>query len=221
MKARRANERKISAQSCPVSGVDRPASRTMVPPILLTQNRHPHRRWRGRFAVLDPGRPTPGATSCLTGSGGQNDNSAAYRRTACRARMERRPCRNPADQGRTEGCPGPAGSQKAGGLTAGRGRRREASLHLSPVRNRAKIMGKGGVSKGRRVRQDKRNGTMPFGHRAITPCLHIVFSGSRYGATPRCMAPTLYQPIVLYRYSMALCPFCRVFPSRGGSHGKG
>jgi len=26
------------------------------------QNRHPHRRWRGRFAVLDPARSAPGDT---------------------------------------------------------------------------------------------------------------------------------------------------------------
>jgi hypothetical protein len=43
----------------------------MVPPILPPppfrfaplqhrQNRHPHRRWRGRFAVLDPARSAPG-----------------------------------------------------------------------------------------------------------------------------------------------------------------
>jgi hypothetical protein len=45
----------------------------MVPPILppppfrfaplqRRQNRHPHRRWRGRFAVLDPARSAPGDT---------------------------------------------------------------------------------------------------------------------------------------------------------------
>lgn len=41
MTARRPDERKKSAQSFPVSGRQQAASRTMVPPILLTQNRHP------------------------------------------------------------------------------------------------------------------------------------------------------------------------------------
>jgi uncharacterized membrane protein len=41
--------------------MERAASRTTVPPILLAQNRHPHRRSRGRCAVLDPARSMPGA----------------------------------------------------------------------------------------------------------------------------------------------------------------
>jgi len=73
-------EREISAQHCPVSGMDRAASRTtpdtiffgLARPVLhpLTwraaeKNRARHRRWRGRFAVLDPARSIPGAPSCL------------------------------------------------------------------------------------------------------------------------------------------------------------
>jgi len=74
-------EREISAQHCPVSGMDRAASRTtpdtiffgLARPVLhpLTwraaeKNRARHRRWRGRFAVLDPARSIPGAASCLS-----------------------------------------------------------------------------------------------------------------------------------------------------------
>ncbi len=73
-------EREISAQSSPVSGMDRTASRTMGPhhfswairhqccdPSVTApkKNRDPHRRWRGRFAVLDPARSTPGRALVL------------------------------------------------------------------------------------------------------------------------------------------------------------
>ncbi|WP_449472570.1 hypothetical protein [Sphingobium chungangianum] len=42
------------------TGVERAASRTTGPHHFASQNRCPHRRWRGRFAVLDPARSTPG-----------------------------------------------------------------------------------------------------------------------------------------------------------------
>jgi len=41
-------------------GAERAASRTTGPHHFASQNRDPHRRWRGRFAVLDPARSTPG-----------------------------------------------------------------------------------------------------------------------------------------------------------------
>ena len=104
-------EREISDQSFPASGMDRTASRTMVPPILLTQNRHPHRRWRGRFAILDPARSIPGAPSCLSDSGGNHDFGTAYRGTACRACEHQRHSRNPADRGRANG--GAGGTEPA------------------------------------------------------------------------------------------------------------
>jgi len=94
-------EREISDQSFPASGMDRTASRTTVPPILLAQNRHPRRRWRGRFAVPDPARSIPGAASCLSDSGGNHGFGTTYRGTACRACEHQRHSRNPADQGRT------------------------------------------------------------------------------------------------------------------------
>jgi hypothetical protein len=45
--------------------MDRAASRTTGPHHFAPQNRDPHRRWRGRFAVLDPARSTPGGTLVL------------------------------------------------------------------------------------------------------------------------------------------------------------
>lgn len=107
-------EREISDQSFPVSGMNRTASRTMVPPILLTQNRHPHRRWRGRFAVPDPARSIPGATSCLSDSGGNHGFGTAYRGTTCRACEHQRHSRNSADQGGTGGGAGGTGPALAG-----------------------------------------------------------------------------------------------------------
>lgn len=47
----------------------------------------------------------------------------------------------------------------------------------------------GVVSAGERLRQDKSNGTTPFGRGAITPCLHIVFTGVEDGAIVRPMTP--------------------------------
>lgn len=219
MRGPRYTERGKSAQSCPVSGRDRTASRTMVPPILLTQNRHPHRRWRGRFAVLDPARSLPGDASCLTGSGGQNDTSTAYRRASGRTSMERRSCRNPADQGRTGGGPGAAGSSKAGGVTAGSGRHRQ--MLLRPVHDREWGIGawRSRKEKGRQGRQDERNGAMPFGHHAITRCLHIVFSAFRHGANIRCMAPFLVQDTEFTRFLMAPWAHWRVPHRRAPRHG--
>lgn len=80
----------MSAQFHPVSGMDRTASRTMVPPILLPQNRHPHRRWRGRCAALDPVRSIPGGAFRLSHDGGNHDSRTAYRGTARRASRHHR-----------------------------------------------------------------------------------------------------------------------------------
>ena len=219
MKAQRYTERGKSAQSCPVSGRDRTASRTMVPPILLAQNRHPHRRWRGRFAVLDPVRSLPGDASCLTGSGGQDDTCAAYRRASGRTRMERRSFRNPADQSRTGGRPGAAGSSKAGGLTAGSGRHRQ--MLLRPTHDREWGIGalRSRAEKGGQGRQDERNGAMPFGHHAITLCLHIVFSDLGHGATVVGMAPTLIQDAEFRWFSMVPWLPLRVPSHWGRRHG--
>src|SRR3546814_7199304 len=78
------------SQFHPVSGMDRTASRTMVPPILLPQNRHPHRRWRGRYAVLDPVHSLPGAALRLSHDGGNHDSRTTYRGTARRASLHHR-----------------------------------------------------------------------------------------------------------------------------------
>lgn len=88
----------MSAQFHPESGMDRTASRTMVPPILLTQNRHPHRRWRGRCAVLDPARSIPGAALRLSHDGGNHDGRTAHRGTARRALRHHRSSRNSPDR---------------------------------------------------------------------------------------------------------------------------
>lgn len=210
MKARCPDERGKSAQSFPVSDRQQAASRTMVPPILLTQNRHPHRRWRGRFAVLDPARSLPGAASCLSGSGGQNDTSAAYRRASGRTRMERRSSRNSADQGRTGGGPGDTRSTR----WLGRNWERTAMpLHLSLLLEGWAGPGAGAVVGEMGLRQDKRNGAMPSGHHAITLCLHIVFSAFCHGATLCRMAPCRPQYIELMRYFMALWLVCSL-PAR-------
>ena len=196
MTARRPDERKKSAQSFPVSGRQQAASRTMVPPILLTQNRHPHRRWRGRFAVLDPIRSLPAAASCLIGSGGQDDVAAAYRRASRRTRMERRSGRNPANPGRAGSSFGTAEGAR---LMARRGRHRQMSLLL--CRNGETAIRHG--RRGRALRQDKRNGAMPCGHVAATLCLHILFPCLRHGAISKSMAPAHLQHVDLPRYSMA------------------
>lgn len=219
MITRRYLERKISAQSCSLSGMDRAASRTMVPPILHSQNRHPHRRYRGRFAVLDPARSMPGAPSYLSGSGGQNANSTAYRRASGRTRMERRPGRNTSDQGRTQGRAGRTGSPEAGGLITGSGRHRKVPPRFPD--DRARSIGGAGdrMWTGNRVRQDKRNGAIPSGYHAITLCLHIVFSCIRHGATSGGMAPYFRQHAELVRCSLALWPSCSLLASRCVRHG--
>lgn len=128
-------EREISAQSCPVSGMDRTASRTTPDTIfsgfpalafhlsawcLAGKNRARHRRYRGRFAVLDPARSIPGAPSCLSRSGGNHVSRTAYRRTAVRASEQQRRRRNPADRGRVDGGAGRSGEAGRGsGSTAG------------------------------------------------------------------------------------------------------
>lgn len=151
-------EREISAQGNPVSGMDRTASRTIVPPILpppplrcaplrQRQNRHPHRRWRGRFAVLDPARSMPGAPSCLLRAGGNHGSRTAYRRTARRASEHQRRDRNPADRGRVAGRPGRAGEVGNGngliGHTAGRSDAIGALLLLSCCSRMADLRGSG------------------------------------------------------------------------------
>jgi hypothetical protein len=200
MKARCPDERGKSAQSFPVSDRQQAASRTMVPPILLTQNRHPHRRWRGRFAVLDPARSLPGAASCLSGSGGQNDTSAAYRRASGRTRMERGSCRNSADHGRTGGRPGGTGSTR---WLRRDWKRPAMPLHLFLLLEGGAGSGERSVIGGMGLRQDKRNGARPSGHHAITPCLHNVFFAFRHGATFSLMAPCRLQYIEMSRYYMA------------------
>lgn len=120
-------EREISAQSCPVSGMDRTASRTtpdtifsgcpasvLRPPswCLAGKNRARHRRWRGRFAVLDPVRSIPGAPSCLSGSGGNHVSRTANRRTPGRASEHHRHEGIASDRGRVNGGGGRSG--KAG-----------------------------------------------------------------------------------------------------------
>lgn len=201
MMAWRFPERRKSAQSYPVSGRGQAASRTMVPPILLAQNRHPHRRCRGRFAVLDPTRPLPGASSCLSGSGGKNDSSAAYRRTAGRTRMERRSGRNPANQGRTGGRPGRQGSTR---WLMADWEQRLAKLPR-PFHDRERGFGAGAGPWDSRngLRQDKRNGAMPCGHHTITHCLHIILSQLWHGATVEGMAPWWVQAAELVRFPMA------------------
>lgn len=187
-------ERGISAQLCPVSGMERSASRTMVPPILLAQNRHPHRRWRGRFAVLDPARSMPGAAPVLRRSGGDDGTSAAYRRASGRAFVERRRDRNRTDQGRTGRRAGRAGTRASASLTGQWERRQEPSLPaLFMVAGGGGFGSSGAVSGGRRVRQDERNGAMPCGHPAITFCLHILFCRFLDGAILAGIAPCLPQ----------------------------
>lgn len=130
-------EREISAQSSPVSGMDRTASRTTPDTIfsgcpasvfrpspwcLAGKNRARHRRSRGRCAVLDPARSIPGAPSCLSGSGGNHVSRTANRRTARRASEHHRHEGIAPDRGRTDGgrqCAGETGHGSGGvaGLT--------------------------------------------------------------------------------------------------------
>ena len=216
MMALRLVERKKSAQSFPVSGRQQAASRTMVPPILLTQNRHPHRRWRGRFAVLDPARSLPGEASCLSGSGGQNDTSAAYRRASGRTRMERGSSRNSADQGRTGG--------RLGGTGSTRWLRRDWKRPAMPLHLFLLLEGGAGseersVIEGMGLRQDERNGAMPSGHHAISRCLHIVFSDFWYGATVGDMVLWPVQAAELRPFLMAPWLLWRAPPGQVSRHG--
>lgn len=224
MRGRCLAERGITAQSCPVSGRDRTASRTTVPPILLAQNRHPRRRWRGRFAVLDPARSLPGDASCLRRSGGKHDNSAAYRRASGRTAMERRCRRDPQDRGRTEGRPGRTRPTRETRLSLYTQRRREASLPSAGIAGGSgRIWGReggmGGRGRGGSGRQDKRNGAMPCGPACLSPCLHIVFSGSGHGATYRLMAPWLAQHTETKRFSMAPWPLQDALAAERPGHG--
>lgn len=121
-------KRRKSAQSYPSSGMDRAASRTTVPPILLTQNRLPHRRWRGRSAVPDPARSMPGDAPVFRESGGDDGTSAAYRRASGRTFMERRSSRNRVHQGGARiGADGSGGAAKGGMTDKGERRRRVSS----------------------------------------------------------------------------------------------
>lgn len=127
-------ERGKSAQVSPVSGMERAASRTtpdmiffgstasiLFPPgpRVAEKNHVRHRRWRGRFAVLDPARSMPGPTSCLSGSGGDDDTRTAYRRTARRACEHHGRQGIAADRGRVEGCAGEAGTTRLTGGGSG------------------------------------------------------------------------------------------------------
>lgn len=198
-------ERRISAQTSPVSGMDRAASRTTPDTIFsgsarlvfrslarcpAGKNRARHRRSRGRFAVLDPARSIPGAACIFRRSGGDDDHSAAYRRASGRTFMERRSGRNPADRGRIASCTGRTGAAATGGLTGFGEWRRPASFPaFSMIAAKAGRGRTGAFPRGERVRQDQRNGAMPFGHSAITHCLHIIFWMIADGAIWKAMAP--------------------------------
>lgn len=156
-------EREISAQSCPVSGMDRTASRTTPDTIfsgcqtsvfclsawcLAGKNRARHRRWCGRFAVLDPARSIPGAPSCLSGSGGNYVSRTANRRTARRASEHHRHEGIASDQSRTDGGSGRSGKARSSegrsgltGRTAGRSGAESALLLLSCCSRMADLRG--------------------------------------------------------------------------------
>lgn len=205
----------ISARACSVSGRQQTASRTMVPPILLTQNRLPHRRSRGRFAVPDPACSLPESAPVFTRSGGDHGTSAAYRRASGRACVERRSCGDRADRGRAGGRPKGAGAASERPLIGAGERRGSASF---PSRSmvgcgdwegwRSARSGDGGV------RQDERNGAMPCGLLAITPCLHILFAVLVDGAIRQAMAPCVAKTLGLLRFLMApswlIADFCHV-----------
>ena len=207
--------RVISARACPVSGRQQTTSRTTVPPILLPQNRHPHRRSRGRFAVPDPVCSLPESAPVFTRSGGDHGTSAAYRGASGRTCVERRPCGDRADRGRTGGRPEGAGAASERPLIDAWERRGSASF---PSRSmvgcghregwRSARSGEGGV------RQDERNGAMPCGLLAITPCLHILFAVLVDGAIRQAMAPCVAKTLGLLRFLMApswlIADFCHV-----------
>lgn len=205
----------ISARACPVSGREQTASRTTVPPIFLTQNRLPHRRSRGRFAVPDPVCSLPESAPVFTRSGGDHGTSAAYRRASGRTCVERRSCGDRADRGRTGSRSAGAGAASERPLIGVRERRGSASF---PSRSmvgcgdgegwRSARSGEGGV------RQDERNDAMPCGLLAITPCLHILFAVLVDGAIRRAMAPCIAETRGLLRFYMApsglIADFCHV-----------
>ncbi|SLJ86002.1 hypothetical protein SAMN06295987_1019 [Novosphingobium mathurense] len=212
-------ERRISAQTSPVSGMDRAASRTtpdtifsgsarQVPSSLICclagKNRARHRRSRGRFAVLDPTRSIPGAACIFRRSGGDDDHSAAYRRASGRTVMERRSGRNPTDRGRIAGRTGRTGAAATGGLTGFGERCRPASFPaFSMIAAKAGRRRTGAFPRGERVRQDQRNGVMPFGHSAITHCLHIIFWMIADGAIREAVAPYPVEAPGFLGFSMA------------------
>lgn len=219
MRGSACGEMRIYDRDCPVSGMDRAASRTtpdtifsgsarLVPPSLVWRlagkNRARHRRSRGRFAVLDPARSIPGAASIFRRSGGDDDHSATYRRASGRTVMERRSGRNPADQGRIASRTGRTGTAATGGLTEFGERRRPASFPaFSMIAARAGRGRMGAFPRGERVRQDQRNGAMPFGHTAITHCLHIIFWMIADGAIREAMAPYPVKAPGFLGFSMA------------------
>lgn len=205
----------ISARACPVSGREQTASRTTVPPILLTQNRLPHRRSRGRFAVPDPVCSLPESAPVFTRSGGDHGTSAAYRRASGRTCVERRSCGDRADRGRTGSRSAGAGAPSKWPLIGAGERRGSASFpsrsmvgcgHREGWRNAR--LGEGGV------RQDERNGAMPCGLLAITPCLYILFVVLVDGAIEQAMAPCVAETLGLLRFYMApsglIADFCHV-----------
>jgi hypothetical protein len=205
----------ISARACPVSGREQTASRTTVPPILLTQNRLPHRRSRGRFAVPDPACSLPESAPVFTRSGGDHGTSAAYRRASGRTCVERRSRGDRADRGRAGGRPEGAGAASERPLIGAGERRGSASF---PSRSmvgcgvgegwRSARSGEGGV------RQDERNGAMPCGLLAIPYCLNILFSVFGDGTIEQAMAPCIAETRGLLRFNMApsglIADFCHV-----------
>ena len=194
----------ISARACPVSGREQTASRTTVPPILLTQNRLPHRRSRGRFAVPDPVCSPPESAPVVTRSGGDHGTSAAYRRASGRTCVERRSCGDRADRGRTGSRSAGAGAASERPLIGARERRGSASF---PSRSMVGCGDGEGWRSARSlvggVRQDERNGAMPCGLLAITPCLHILFAVPGNGAIRQTMPPCIAETLGLLRFNMA------------------
>lgn len=198
----------ISAQLCPSSGMDRTASRTTVPPIFMAQNRHPHRRWRGCFAVPDPARSIPGAAPDLQQSGGDDGPNAAYRRASGRTGVERRSGRDRADYVSAGSGAGRTEAAAKIGLTD----IRQASFHAiflnAQERNRAEDEA---LSEGRSVRQDQRNGAMPHRHSVITSCLHIVFRNAADGAIAGLMVPPMTHPVEIACLFIAPCAFSQEY----------
>lgn len=200
-------EREISDQSFSVSGMDRTDSRTMVPPILLTQNRHPHRRWRGRFAVPDPPRSIPGAPSCLSDSGGNHGFGTAYRRTACRACEHQRRSRNSADRGRIDGGAGGTGPALAAARLTRHGDGRSgaagALLLLSPCSRMADSLGfrafEAGRSRSARLKLDPAGGIKSLSaHHYFT---RQASGGARQGSAKSLILLMVPRDSLIRRYS--------------------